>query len=288
MSQRRTLILVAAVVVGILASLLIWNYVRGIEDEAFDNAELVPVYLVREPIARSETGLQAEARIVKENIPRQFKPANSITDPSEIAGLVAVTDLVPNQVVVSDMFVEASDARARKSFSERLRRIRDQDQVAVTISLDAVRGVNGLIQPGDYVNIMVTQIEQLDAEGNPVGLPEGANAGDYLFGEHARYLYQKVEVLAVDRSAVAQTGETAEAAQANAEVATNTGMITLIVPTEAAQYIASIEPNRLYLTLVAPDYVPVAHENIDPQGPIPGEDPEQLTPYGPDGADLED
>lgn len=87
---------------------------------------------------------------------------------------------------------------------------------------------------------------------------------------------------------MAQTGETAEAAQANAEVATNTGMITLIVPTEAAQYIASIEPNRLYLTLVAPDYVPVAHENIDPQGPIPGEDPEQLTPYGPDGADLED
>lgn len=288
MSQRRTLILVASVVVGILAALLIWNYVQGIEDEAFDNAELVPVYLVSEPISRSETGLQAEARIVRDNIPRQFKPANAITDPADISGLVAVTDLVPNQVVVSDMFVEASDVRARKSFSERLRRIRDQDQVALTISLDAVRGVNGLIQPGDYVNIMVTQIEQLDEEGNPVGLPEGANPGDYLFGQQARYLYQKAEVLAVDRSATAQTGETAEAAQANAGVAANAGMITLILPADAAQYIASIEPGRFYLALVAPDYVPAPIENIDPQAPIPGEDPTKLTPYGPDGADLED
>ena len=288
MSQRRTLILVAAVVVGILASLLIWNYVRGIEDEAFDNAELVPVYLVREPIGRSETGLQAEARIVRENIPRQFLPANAIADPADIAGLVAVTDLVPNQVVVSDMFVEASDSRARQSFSERLRRIRDEDQVAITLSLDSVRGVNGLIQPGDYVNIMVTNTFDVDEQGNPVGIPEGADTGDFLFGEPARYLYQKAEILAVDRSATAQTGETAEAAQANAGTAANSGMLTLIVPTDAAQYIASIEPNRFYLVLVAPDYVPTVHEPIDPQSVIPGEDPAQLTPYGPDGPDLED
>ncbi|CAN5778456.1 hypothetical protein BH23ACT2_BH23ACT2_17360 [soil metagenome] len=50
MSQRRTLILVAAIVIGALSSFLVWNYVNGVQDDAFDDAEQVPVYLVQEPV----------------------------------------------------------------------------------------------------------------------------------------------------------------------------------------------------------------------------------------------
>ena len=78
MSQRRTLILVAAIVVGALASFLVWNYVGGIQDQAYNDAERVKVYLVAEPIARGTSGNAAQALIVEESIPRKFRPANAI------------------------------------------------------------------------------------------------------------------------------------------------------------------------------------------------------------------
>lgn len=49
MSQRRTLILVAAIAIGALASFLVWNYVNNIQDTAYNDAARVPVYLVRRP-----------------------------------------------------------------------------------------------------------------------------------------------------------------------------------------------------------------------------------------------
>lgn len=290
MNQRRTLILVAAIAIGALSSFLVWNYVNGVQDEAYDNAEQVPVFLVKQTVPRGTAGLEAQSYIAKENIPRKFKPGNAITSLEDLSGKVAINQLVPNQVVVSDMFVDASDPSARASFAERLTKIRNEDQVAITISVDQVRGVAGLIEPGDFVNVMLTQVSQLDAEGNPVGVPEGANAGDVLFSQQARYLYQKVEVLAVGQDAL-PTIDQAQAAEAEGTTAaptTDRGLITVIVPTKAAQYLASVSPESIYLVLVAQDYKPSPQAPIDPAAPIPGENPTQQTPYGPEGSDSAD
>jgi Flp pilus assembly protein CpaB len=287
-SQRRTLILVAAIAIGALSSFLVWNYVNGVEDEAFDNAEQVPVYLVKEAIPRGTDGRAAQAYIAEESIPRKFKPGNAITNPEDIAGLVARNDLVANQVVVSDMFVSASNPEARQSFSERLTRIRNEDMVTATVEVDQVHGVAHLVEPGDYVNIMALAVSQMDENGNPTGLPEGVDSGEVLFGESARYIYQKAEVLAVGRSSLPEAGETATAAAAEGEAAAEPvegGLITFIVPARAAQLIASIEQQRIYLSMVAPDYRPVPQEPIDPSSPLPAEDTGALTPYGPKGPD---
>jgi len=283
-SQRRTLILAAAIVIGALASFLVWNYVNGVQDEAYSNAEQVPVFLVKQAVPRGTPGLQAQAYIAKENIPRKFKPSNAITNIEDITGKVAVGNLVPNQVVVADMFVDASDPSARASFAEKLAKIRNKDQVAVTINLEAVRGVSGLIQPGDFVNIMVTQVAQVGntSDGSTTKAENGA---DVLFAQQARFLYQKVEVLAVGDTSVPEAGATTDTTAPGAAPTTSNGMLTLIVPTKAAQYIASVPPAQLYLVLVARDYKPVAQDPIDLNALLPGEDPAQLTPYGTDGPD---
>lgn len=283
MSQRRTLILVAAIAIGALASFLVWNYVNGVQDEAFNNAEQVPVYLVKAPIPRGTSGLEAQSSIVKENIPRKFKPSNAITSIEDISGKVAVSDLVPNQVVVSDMFVDASDPAARATFAERLTKIGKDDQVAISIAVDQVHGVAGLIQPGDYVNIMLAP-RSGSAEGEGTPSPTGSPTS-----LDARYLYQKAVVLAVGQNAVPQAGAAAAAAPAEGEAAApenNAGLITLMVPARAAQYIASIEPSLIYLSLVARDYQPEAQTPLDANEPLPAEDPSQLTPYGVDGPDA--
>jgi pilus assembly protein CpaB len=290
-SQRRTLILAAAIIVGALGAFLTWNYVNGVEEDVAKDSQLVSVYLVAQPIARGTSGTEAQAYIKKDTIPRKAVPSNYITNPQDISGKVALNALSANQVVLSDMFVDPSDPNARQSFSERLTRINNEDQSALTIQVDQVRGVAGLLQPGDYVNIMVREVSEID----PLApIPEGMTPEEILFGAQARYLYQKVEVLAVGQNTVPQPGTTRVAtegeegstgslAPANPDAAMDAGLITVIVPTRAAQYIASVKSELLYLSLVARDYKPVPQQVIDFNATLPAEDPALLTPYGPNG-----
>lgn len=292
MGSRRTLILIAAIAVGAMAAFLIWNYVGGIEERAEGDAQRVQVFVVQGQIPRGFYGEEAREQelIVEDDAPQKFVPANAIRSLDDVTGQVAINDLAPNQIVTSDMF--AAPEVAQSTFAERLEKINNEDQTAITISVDQIRGAAHLLQPGDYVNVMVTPPPEAeaatgaeptpDAEG---GVPEAATSSDPPLT--ARFLYQKAQILAIDQTPVQQAGdanaaevEGEEAAAADAE---NRGLITLIVPTEAAQYIASIPPDQLYLSLVSDDYEPSPQAPIDPADPLPGEDPSQLTPYGPDG-----
>ncbi len=290
MSQRRTLILVAAIAIGGLASFLVWNYVNGIQDEAYSGAERVPVYLVKTQVSRGTTGTEAMSYIVKENIPRKFKPSNAIANLEDISGKVALSNLVPNQVVVSDMFVDAADPRAAQSFAERLTKIRGEDMVAISVNVDTVHGVAGLLQPGDYVNVMLTNSGgESSGDSTDSGTSKSSTAS--VLPSNARYLYQKVRILAIDKSAAPQPGDaaatTADGAAAAAAPSADSGLLTLIVPAKGAQYFASVSPGSIYLSLVARDYKPVPMDILSANDPLPGEDGAQLTPYGPKGAESE-
>lgn len=282
MSQRRTLILIAAIAIGALASFLVWNYVGGIQDQAYNDAERVKVYLVKAPIPRGTSGQVAAASIVEESIPKKFKPANAIVSLEDISGRVAKGDLVANQVVVDDMFVEATDPEASQSFADNLIKIQDKDQTTYTMSVDAVRGVNGLIVPGDYVNVMITNFSEV------MPADDAAGEAGTVSAEQARFLYQKVQVLAVDYLTSSDVNAAAAAAPDATAAASPTsgvqkGMITVIVPPDAAQILLSVPPENLYLTLVSKDYEPKATGEIDITT-LPSDNPRILTPYGPDGA----
>jgi Flp pilus assembly protein CpaB len=289
-SQRRTLILIAAIAIGALASFLVWNYVGNIQSEAYNDAERVKVFLVKEEISRGTSGNVAIASIVEESIPRKFKPANAIVSLDDIAGKVARADLVANQVVVADMFVDAGDPEAQVSFADNLTKIQNTDQTTFTMSLDEVRGVAGLVVPGDYVNILVMKFGEVLSGAGGAQATEGEFENTPVVSDfQARYLYQKVQVLAVDYLTVGEagargaTGDPAAATPADVQK----GLITLIVPAAATQILASIPPENIYLSLVAKDYEPVPSGQID-LSPLPSDDPRRVTPYGPEGARSSD
>ena len=78
MSQRRTLILVAAIAIGALASFLVWNYVNGVKDDAYGSAQRVKVYLVKQSIPKNTYGQEAEPYIAQDEIPSKFLPPNAV------------------------------------------------------------------------------------------------------------------------------------------------------------------------------------------------------------------
>ncbi len=268
MSSRRTLILVGAIVIGLVAVLLVVNYVRGIEDRANNNAKRVDVYVAKTDIPRGTAGETAssDGSVGVAQIPQEFRPASAITTTDEIQKKVALFNIPQNTPIVQDMFVDP--AQSQISFRERLK---NPEHVAITISVDQVRGVAGFLVPGDEVNLMVFQ-------DNAAAGADGA-----VVTSTARYLYQKVQILAVGQSTLLSPGEQS-ATTGTAAAATNSGLITFNVPPEAAQWIASAQNGGgLYLSLVADDYVPKPLPPIDPAvTTLPGESGE-LTPYGPQG-----
>jgi Flp pilus assembly protein CpaB len=294
--SRRTLILIVAVVVGALAAFGIYNYVGGLEEQAYDKAERVEVWVVAESIPKGTSAEMAMAQqlIAKRMIPVDFRPATYVSDPTvELTDLVAVTDLPVNSILVDGNFVAPSVATTGIT-----NRLEESDLVTFTLSVDQVRGVAGMLSPGDDVNVMITRPMTLQnanaAEGGgEVAVPSGAippgpgGVGVQMEGvpypNTARMLYQKVRVLAIGQQLAPDLGE----ADADAvEQVSALGLITLAVPPEAAMRLASIDPNSIYLSLVPKSYQPTPLLPIDPTEILPGEDPAQLTPYPAGSADA--
>jgi len=220
--NRRTVILIAAVVVAVVAAVAIYSYLNNVQNRAYHNAKLVKVFRVSKDIKKGLPGEQAvDGGFVKsDDIPQKFRPTTALTDINAVRGKVALSDLSAGQVVVDGMFVEPRVAQV--SFAQRI----PAGQVAITISVDQIRGVAGFIVPGDKVNMM-------------------ANAPD---GE--RFLFQNLNVLAVGSTPAPQPGETTATTPVTAG-----GPITFAVPPLAAEKIAIA--SGVYLTLVPPDNQPV-------------------------------
>lgn len=289
MNSRRIVILVASILVGGLAAFGLLRYVDGVESDVYAGAEVGTVWVASEPIPKGTPASQAIelGMLVPSELPVQYRPATAISDPAlQLDGaLVAIVDLPVNHVLVEGNFVPTSVAST--SVTDRLE---ERGMVTVTLTVDQVAGAAFMIQPGDFVNILtVPALVDTEEEEAPASNDEDAPAPpstpsasvlDLAYANQARYLYQRVEVLAVDQSLPADLGVEDEESGSSG----NPGLITLAVPPEAVQHIVSIK-EQIYLSLVPPSYEPVPLAPLDvSQTLLCGEDIDCLTPYGPGGS----
>ena len=106
------------------------------------------------------------------------------------------------------------------------------NEVAITISVDQVRGVAGLLVPGDFVNLLRHRAGDGDAEGDD-GASRRRTPATPSSAQPARYLYQKVQILAVGQTRTLEPGETAATnADGTPTAPTNSGLITFVVPAD--------------------------------------------------------
>jgi len=255
-SARRTLILIVAIALGTVSALSAVLYLNSVQQRANGNAKLVKVYKIAKPIPKNTTGDSAisQGLVASDAIPKRFYPPTAITDLSVIKGKVNLVDLAPGQVLVDNEFVEPRVAQTSFSATNV-----PAGQVAVTVSVDQVRAVAGLIVPGDKVDLMGT------FEGAAAG--PGAPAGD----SYIHFIYQNVNVIAIGQTAAPKQGDT--------QNSTNPGsaLYTFAVPPDAAQRIVlASQKNGLYLALVPPDNAPaqIAPVHTADVDKAPG-----LTPY---------
>ena len=279
MGSRRTLTLIAAVVLAALAAVTGYTYLSGAQKRANRGATLVEVFVFKKDVAKGTNGKDAieSKSIVADKIQSNFRPTTALTKAGleGIKGKVALTDFPTNAVLVEGQFVDPKVAQPEAS------KAIPPGRVAVTIQIDSVRGVAGNIVPGDKVDMLLLI-------GCPALLPcpHGKIPPVDLFEEDkgVRMLYQNVEILFIGTTVAPQPGA------ATAAVNPGSGLITFSVPVLAAERIVHASQNAggggssIYLLGIPSDNIPVdvAPINIGANATTPFPPAGVLDPYNKD------
>lgn len=249
MSTRRTSMVIAAVVLGGIASFALYRHLDGIEKKVYADARPVEVVVVDIAVVEGTSGDQAltGAAVSTRPMPAEFRPATAVASLESIRGKVAALDLPVGTIVVDNMFVDPEQAEVDTNAD-----LIPEGLVAVSISVDEVRGVSGLVRPGDKVNMIID---------------DPASPGT----KHV--LFQNVDVLFVGQTPAPEPGADPAVAAAAAPAPAG-GLLTLAVPPLAASKIALVSDAGVYLALVPSDNVPVPVPPVNSEDLLTGE----LTP----------
>jgi len=275
---RRTLVLIVALLLAGIAAFAVWQFLSNVEEEK--EAELVLRDVFRVSGGTITEGTEgslvlSQERAVLSSEETRFLPDNAIGTLEELTatltGRVAAGPISNNSILTTDQWVELT--ADIKPLAERI----PEGKQAITIGVDNIQGVNGFIEAGDRVNVIVTltaPIEQIaeDVIASETLTPEELRAlrEELEQGIISRFVMQGLPVLAVgteiraDEDAdqtVTVTTVAVEGQEAAPEV--QRGVLTLeVTPEEAERIVYTFSTGTVWLTLVPEDFVPVPTDGI--------------------------
>lgn len=221
MGNRRTLIAAAAIVLAVAAGVAVYLYTSAADKRAETKVDLVDAYVASQDIPKGTTGDTAlsEGLIEPARVLQGSVPPAAVLDSSLLEGKVAASTISAQQFITDSSFVSPSEGGGGSLAAS----IGDKGLVAVTVSVDAERGVANAIAPGDKVDIAV-----IDDTGSS-------------------YLLQAAKVLAVGTETAANA--TGQNGQPSTGAATS-GLITFeLTPDDALRVATANKNGTLYLTL---------------------------------------
>lgn len=275
---RRTIVLVVALALAGVAAVSVWQFLSNVEEGVREEREYVEVYRTADFIAEGVEGdlvLSQAGRIIVSEEERRFLPSSvvgSIEDLQRaLSGRVAAGPISANAIITGDQWVPLTVDI--KPLAEQI----PSGKQAMTISVDDERGVNGFIEPGDRINVIVTIDVELDVIEVGLGTDFGTepeteadpDAQQQISRTISRFALQGLPVLAVGSEIRpdAETPTTVTVAQAGAlpeeTQQVRVGLLTLEVTPEQAERLAYVHENgSVWLTLVPPDFVETPTDGI--------------------------
>lgn len=250
-SAGRTIAIVLALVLAAVAVFAIWRYVDGLREEAFQDAELVEVFVSKGIIP---AGTRAEAAInqgliERDEIPTANRPEGAITSLDQISGLAAIDRILTGEVIQRASFGDPTTSAVNFEVPE--------DLQAISLEVGIPPGVAGYIQVGDHISVIAHIAAPPPTE--PVIGPDGnvvqpTTPTDAATETRSQFVVQDVEVLAVGRRVVVtnEQGQTQDQVQQTESV-----LVTVAVDADQAERLVfSLNEGSLYFTLLAEGYEP--------------------------------
>jgi pilus assembly protein CpaB len=226
---RRTILLIAALVVAALGTTLVFVYVNGINNRALADQKPVRV-LVAKTLIPAGTSVEDASRLgdfEQKEIAASSAAPNALSDTTPIAGQVALSNIYEGEQILRQKFGAPGATSALPI---------PGDKVAISIQLGDPARVAGFVMPGSNVAIYVS------LQG-----PGGGSAGN----DFTRVLLPKAQVIAAGPTTVTQTTNTdAKTGEANTEQVPKAILTLALNQKEAAKVIYASQKGQLYFALL--------------------------------------
>jgi pilus assembly protein CpaB len=146
---RRTLLLIAALVVAALGTVLVFLYAQNARNEGAANQELVQVIVAKTKIEVGTTGAAASAAgaFEQQNVPRANVVPGALSDATPLTDLVALASIFPGQQIIAAQWGATGQTTGLAI---------PDGKVAMSIQLGDPERVAGFIAPGSTVAIFAT------------------------------------------------------------------------------------------------------------------------------------
>jgi pilus assembly protein CpaB len=146
--MRNKLIFLLAIIFGLAAAFGAYNYLANLERTYKTSGNFARVAVAKQKIA-ARTVISGEMLEFKE-MPVEYVPPGTVVDVKDAAGKMAVSDIYPGEMILSSKLVARSDVAAGLSAKvEKSRR-------AISIPVNNITALHGLVNPGDHVDVLVT------------------------------------------------------------------------------------------------------------------------------------
>jgi Flp pilus assembly protein CpaB len=284
---RRAIVLLVALILAGLAAWAVWNFLDGVRSEAAEDQIQVTVFRAANQIDEGADGtilLSSPTLIVESTEEQEDLPEGAITTEEQLnnvlSGTVAAGPIAANSVLTVQQWTAIT-----VDVTPMAERIPSGKQ-AMTIGLDNIRGVNGFVEAGDRINLIITMdlaVDVIPAEFP--GITVDPTDPDPEAGEeeattetitYTRFVLQGIPVLAVGRdirpeedaptvveveptdgTTTEGDGTTAPEDDGNATVFT-----VEVTPEQAERMAFAFENGSIWMTLVPADFVEVETDGV--------------------------
>jgi len=148
--RTKLIIVLVAVALGGVAAVMAARYLSDARADVASESKPIEVLVAAEDIPRGANAdeLVAKKLVVLEEVPRRFTSAGAISTGKAIQGMVLATPLAKGQQLTAEQFQMPQTAGLAFSIPKQF--------MALTIPVDEVKGVGGLLKPGDRIALYAT------------------------------------------------------------------------------------------------------------------------------------
>lgn len=249
----RTAAIIVAIILAVLATIALSGYVRGVEDRALQNVELVEAFVAKDVIPEGMSGSAAVANglIDRTEVLRRTLPVGAVTALDQVAGQVAGADILPGELLLTGRFVDPAAQTGQLEIPEGM--------VGMAVEVGIPPGVAGFIENGDHVSILAhvsvppanPQVDSGDTAEEQAAQIEAQSE------QRTEFLLQNIQVLNVGQRVIVSTEEGQDEQVQRSE---SVMLMTLALTHEQAEQLAFANfEGQLYFTLL-----PDAEEGAEP------------------------
>jgi pilus assembly protein CpaB len=146
--MRSKLILIMALVMGIMTTVLFFNYMKKFDEASLVNESLTDVVTAKQVIKKNELVTAAALQIVK--VPKVGLHAQTVKTVDEAVGKISNTELAPGEVLLSHHLQNENEEALLVSRKVQI------GYRALSVGVNMVRSVSNLIEPNDFVDVVST------------------------------------------------------------------------------------------------------------------------------------